>query len=295
MGLPKECGNLIILVFAAQTNRSFFRHGAPFDATLTNLPDELELRQQQLPPEAAWVTAVERASRIFGAVSSPLLNASNLAKLADDIQARARQNIESCRQLVTALTGHLSEFGHAKEKAPRYQTAEAALDLLEAVRDAKPAAVIAALANLTPQTSEAAMGASLSSATDVVSALAATRWKLFESVRSLQDNRSAAAGLLLNRVSEALKNDQHVTRLEPVLWIEQDKAIDLLGPPVELPVKPPVEPPVEPPVKPGKKLVDSGRRENLSLAEAENEIARLRQRSKGTQVVRISVSWIIEE
>ncbi len=48
MGLPKECGNLIILVFAAQTNRSFFRHGAPFDATLTNLPDEVELRQQQL-------------------------------------------------------------------------------------------------------------------------------------------------------------------------------------------------------------------------------------------------------
>ena len=28
MGLPKECANLIILVFAAQTNRSFFRHGA---------------------------------------------------------------------------------------------------------------------------------------------------------------------------------------------------------------------------------------------------------------------------
>jgi len=65
MGLPEECGNLIILSFAAQTNRSFFRHGAPFDAKLTNLPDEVELRQQQLPPETAWVTAVERASRIL--------------------------------------------------------------------------------------------------------------------------------------------------------------------------------------------------------------------------------------
>ncbi len=77
--------------------------------------------------------------------------------------------------------------------------------------------------------------------------------------------------------------------------MSRDKAIDLLTPSVEPPVKPPVEPPVEPPVKPGKKVVDSGTRENLSLAEAENEIARLRKKSKGNQVARINVSWIIEE
>ncbi len=294
MGLPEECGNLIILMFAAQTNRSFFRHGAPFDAKLTNLPDEVELRQQQLPPETAWVTAVERASRIFGVVSSPLLNASNLAKLADEIQVRAKQNIETCGQLVTALTGHLADFGHAREKAPRYQTAEAVLNLLEAVRDVKPAAVVEALASLTPQTSEAAMGASLASSPEMVSALAATQWRLFESIRSLQDDRSAAAGLLLDRVSGALRNDQHVTALAPVLRIEQNKAIDLLTPPAT-PPRPPVTPPVEPPVDPGKKVVDSGARENLSLIEAENEIARLRKTRKSNQVARINVSWIIEE
>jgi hypothetical protein len=237
---------------------------------------------------------VERASRIFGVVSSPLLNASNLAKLADEIQVRARQNIETCRQLVTALTGHLADFGHAREKAPRYQTAEAVLNLIEAVRDVKPAAVIEALASLTPQTSEAAMGASLTSSADVVNALAATQWRLFESIRSLQDDRSAAAGLLLERVSGALRNDQHVTALAPVLRIEQNKAIDLLTPPRPL-VKPPIAPLVEPPVERGKKVVDSGTRENLSLAEAENEIARLRKNSKGNQVARINVSWIIEE
>ena len=110
MGLPKECDNLIILVFAAQTNRSFFRHGAPCDATLANLPDEVELREQQLPPEASWVTAVERAGRIFGAASSPLLNASNLAKLADDIQVRAKENIDACRRLVDDVASHLADF-----------------------------------------------------------------------------------------------------------------------------------------------------------------------------------------
>jgi hypothetical protein len=298
MGLPKECGNLIILVFAAQTNRSFFRHGAPFDATLANLQEEVELREQQLPPEASWVTAVKRASSIFGAVSSPLLNASNLAKLADDIQVRARQNIDSCRRLVDDVASHLADFAEAKEKAARYQTAEAVLDLLEAVRDAKPATVVEALASLKPTTSEAAMGSSFALAADVVGALAATQWKLFDSIRSLQDDRAVAAKALLGRVSDALKNDQHVTALGPVLRIEQSKAIDLLTPPAtppKSPVNPPDAPPIEPPIKPGKKVVDRGTRENLSLTEAEGEISRIRQKAKGAQVARINVSWVIEE
>ncbi len=294
MGLPRECGNLIILIFAAQTNRSFFRHGAPFDATLANLPDEVELREQRLPPETAWVTAVERASRIFGAVSSPLLNASNLAKLADDIQVRAKEHYEACRQLVTDVASHLNDFGQAKEKAPRYQTAEAVLNLLEEVRTSRPAAVIEALANLKPQTSEAAMGTSLISAGDVTSALAATQWKLFESIRGLQDDRGVAAKALLERVADALRNDQHVTPLRPVLQIEQSKAIDLLTPAAP-PTKPPIAAPPKPPVKPGKKMIETGAKENLSVADAESELARLRQKSTGTRVTRINVSWVIEE
>ena len=142
------------------------------------------------------------------------------------------------------------------------------------------------------------MGSSFASAADVVGALAATQWKLFESIRSLQDDRGVAAEALLGRVSNALKNDQHVTALGPVLRIEQSKAIDLLTPPTTPPlppVSPPVVPPVKPPVKPGRKVVDSGTRENLSLTEAEGEIARVRQKAKSTQVTRINVSWVIEE
>lgn len=293
MGLPKECANLIILVFAAQTNRSFFRYGAPVDVTLANLPDEVELREQQLPSETAWVTAVERASRIFGTVSSPLLNASNLAKLADGIQVRTIQSMDACRQLVADLSSHLADFGKDKEKSPRYQTAEAVLDLLETVRDAKPAAVVEALASLTPRTSDAAMGTSFASAADVVGAVAAAQWKLFESIRRIEDDRSVAAQALLGRVADALYSDQHVTSLRPVLGIEQSKAIDLLTP-SSFP-KPPIDSPTRPPVKPGRKVVDSGSRENLSLTEAESEIARLRQKSKGTQVARVNVSWVIEE
>jgi hypothetical protein len=157
--------------------------------------------------------------------------------------------------------------------------------------------VIQSLAGLTPTTSEAAMGASFASAADVVGAMAATQWKLFESIRNLRDDRVTAAQALLRRVSDALKSDQHVTALGPVLRIEQSKAIDLLTPPPPPPpeVKPPITPPIKPPVKLEKKVVDSGMRENLSLAEAEGEIARLRKKTKSEQEARVNVSWVIEE
>jgi hypothetical protein len=272
--------------------------------TLANVPDEVELREQQLPPEADWAIAVERAGGILGVASpSPLLNASNLAKLADDIQGRAKEKIEACRRLVKDLEAHLHDFGEPVEKAPRYQTAEAVLNLLEAVRDAKPAAVIKALASLTPRTSEAAMGTSFASAGEVVGALAGTQWKLFESIRKLQDERSTAAGSLLGRVSSALKSDQHVAALGPVLTIEQSKAIDLLTPPPKPPVgeppvpkpKPPDGAPPPPPIRPGKTVVEKGALEDLNLVEAEEAIAQVREKSKGNRVARINVSWVIEE
>ena len=48
-------------------------------------------------------------------------------------------------------------------------------------------------------------------------------------------------------------------------------------------------------MNPTMKVVDSGRRENLTLSEAEVEIHRLREKSKKNQVARINVSWVIEE
>jgi hypothetical protein len=301
MGLPKECANLIILLFAAQANRSFFRHGAPFDATIANLPDEVELREQKLPPETAWVTAIERASRIFGVVSSPLLNAANLTKLADEIQKRAKENIGASRTLVTDLGTQLDDFGETKDKTPRFQTAQAVMELLEAVSDARPTSVVETLATITPQTSEAAMGSSYASAGVVVAALSGTQWKLFDSMRSLQDERKTAAEAIIDRVKEALRSDQHVVDLGPILRVEQSKAIDLLTPPSTKGTEKEGETgaggtTVTPPsTKVGKKVVDRGSREDLTLAEAEGELSRLRQQIKGKQSARLNVSWVVEE
>ena len=58
-GLPREIQNLLILVYADQTNRSFVRFGGNYTPTLDDLPNELELQEQTLPDlkdgKRAWL------------------------------------------------------------------------------------------------------------------------------------------------------------------------------------------------------------------------------------------------
>ena len=49
-GLPKEMQNLLILVYADQTNRSFVRYGSNYTPSLDDMPDELELQASRRFP-----------------------------------------------------------------------------------------------------------------------------------------------------------------------------------------------------------------------------------------------------
>ncbi|MBF0128348.1 MAG: phage resistance protein, partial [Magnetococcales bacterium] len=79
MGLPAVAQNLLILLFAQQTNRVFMQHGGVIQPTLESLPDESTLHLQELPSQSDWELARERAAAIFGLpASSPLCNATNV-------------------------------------------------------------------------------------------------------------------------------------------------------------------------------------------------------------------------
>ncbi len=58
MGLPEAVANLVIIVFAEQTNRVFYLHGVAHEATITSLRNDMELREQVLPEQDAWEKAV---------------------------------------------------------------------------------------------------------------------------------------------------------------------------------------------------------------------------------------------
>ncbi|OYV89067.1 MAG: hypothetical protein B7Z73_07285 [Planctomycetia bacterium 21-64-5] len=110
MGLPKEAENLVILVFAAQTNRSFYLHGSPYDVALANVPEKCELREQKLPGETNWQRAVELAGSIFGVAASPLLSANNVGQLATAVKKRATDSRTACGAYAKRLRDRLSRL-----------------------------------------------------------------------------------------------------------------------------------------------------------------------------------------
>ena len=102
-GLPKEIQNLLILVYADQTNRSFVRYGGNYSPALDDLPDELELVEQTLPDLKDWQEAITRAADILGHGVSKLLNASNLATLAAKVKESITEFKAECDSLPDRL------------------------------------------------------------------------------------------------------------------------------------------------------------------------------------------------
>lgn len=156
MGLPSEAQNLIILSFAGQTNRSFVRGKVPYTPGIDQMPDDLELREQTLPDPGDWETACKRAAALFGLTIPTSRNAGNVARLAEEMQARAREARESIGSLVKTLTEKSALFPAAGDNH-RLQTARSALALLAGLLNAESAAVVTTVAGATIETSEVAM------------------------------------------------------------------------------------------------------------------------------------------
>ena len=259
MGLPLELQNLIILTFAATSNRRFVLRGGPFEPTVDNLPDELELREQALPDAAHWQTAVQRAASLFGLTPAQVLNAANVGRLVDEVRKAALLRRDATARLVAQLRDrcarYMTQATHATDATgdveahagARQQTAESAQALLGALAQADEAGLVATLAAAPLHTSEAAVGRTLGQALVCADALANTRWQLFDAMRDLHDQRRDAALALLQHVCEALRNDEHVQPLKARLEELERDAMRLLTAAVPGVVSTPPAPTAPPP------------------------------------------------
>lgn len=286
MGLTKEVRNLLILTFAEQTNRSFFRHGGPHQPTLEDVPKDLELRSIDLPPKADWDAAVKRGAAIFGVSASPLLNAANLAKFSDDVRTLASQYREPCAKLAGRLGPVLAQFGIDKDASPRHRTAMATAGLLEAVQAGRDD-VVPTLVKAGVPTTEAAMGTSLKKATGVLAALDQPVWHVFEGLGGLAGDKQLSAQAILKEVKEALNADEHAVGLATVLSALHERAVKLLL--VSTPTPPPTSTPELEPVQKGWEKAERGRAENLDAAGFEQLVEQLRQKIKGSP--RLTIRW----
>jgi hypothetical protein len=294
-GLPREAENLVILLLAEQTNRTFFLHGAPFEATLTNLPDQLELREQKLPDAAPWTVAVERAGSIFGVAVSPLLKASSVNALATGVQQKAASSRAACRTYCQQLQERLGRLGIAATATDRMRTAAATLAVVERIQEGKPEEIVSVLATAEIATSESAMGECLSQTAALGATLQGTNWEIFEAIGKLADERQSTAAEICRTVELALRSDEQVVQLGPALKTAQSQAVRLLTAVPKPPVPPPQPPVVQPAPRQGKRIVGQGSKENLGMAAATALLSRLGQEVRDGQDIRVNISWIIEE
>jgi hypothetical protein len=293
MGLPREAENVVMLLFAEQTNRSFFLHGAPCDATVTNLPDRLELREQNLPHAPQWDMAVRRAGSIFGVAASPLLKASNVAALTTGVQQKVIDARRACQTYRQRLQNRLEKLEITAADTDRMRTAAATLTMLERLFGVEPAEVVDVLATVPVATSESAMGECLRKATELAERLDATDWEIFDATTRLTDERKVVADGIRRTICQALASDEHVIALAPALKEAQAKAVRLLTTPTPGP-GPQAQPQPQPLPRPGRTILRQGAEQHLTLRAVQDLIARLEHELHTGQNIHFNIDWIIE-
>ena len=291
MGLPRDAENMVILLFAEQTNRSFFLHGAPCDATLTNLPDRLELREQQLPQPAQWEIAVgpRRAALWRDGLAT--------AQGQQCHGARDRRAAQDRRR-----TAGLSDY---TASACRIASASWALPQLRPIacgqsRPPWPCLSAWRTSNL-PQscrswppydvaTSESAMSECVSKAANLAERLDATNWEILEATASVTDERQATADEIHTLLCQGLASDEHVMPLAAALQGAQAKAVRVLATPTPTPGPHAASQPVP---RPGRTVLQQGTEQHLTLPAVQDLLARLEHELQAGQDIHYTLSWTI--
>jgi hypothetical protein len=239
MGLPIELQNLIILAYAAATNRRFRLRGRPVEPTIDSLSDELELKEQALPNAADWQTALQRASSLFSLTLAQTLNAANVGRLVDEVKLAANAKREAVGRLVAQVRDRATRYA-AGVTGARQQSAESAQALLTTLAQAAEGDVVSSLATATLNTSEPAVSRTLGQAQACADALTSGNWPLFDVIRELGDHRREAAAGIMTRLGEGLTADEHVIPLKARLVELERDAMQLLA--AATPAPPPPRP-----------------------------------------------------
>ncbi|MCP4691545.1 MAG: phage resistance protein, partial [Desulfobacterales bacterium] len=260
MGLPGPLQDLVIMVFAARDDRSFFLDCAPAAPAFGALSDEMALKTVDLPSDEAWEKAIQRGGHIFGVSGSSLLNANNLARFS----AGVREHMERCKGDCAALLQELEkvwkERGELSKNAPRLKTAAAAKALLDALAGLEEAPLVERLARWksgapgSADAPDAAIGTSLAKAGEVLGVLRGVNWNVFKTVENVDSGRKTEVLGIQQDLHTALEADEHAAPLGGKPSALENKAFKLIEDTIKI-VKKKKPPPPEPE---GKETLASG-------------------------------------
>ncbi|MDJ0841533.1 MAG: phage resistance protein [Acidobacteriota bacterium] len=286
-GLPSEVIDLLILVFAEQTQRTFLDQGAPYIPEIGKLPDDLVLEEHRLPEPEVWDKALETAGYLCGLTFPPHRGASALADFSAKVTEWAKEHRAANMDLAPELRNRLAWLGLDPTQAMRFRTAEAAAALLQDLR-AEGERLMEIMAAARLPGSPTAMGKAIKSAADVLPALQQTRWELIEACFGMTGDLAEDAARLRQQLCEAMSNDEFSQSLAAALKDIEGRVARLLvksqaGQAPPAPVKGPPQKPASP--APGRK-----QREGLNLDQAQSLL-----RDLATRKVRdITIGWTEE-
>jgi hypothetical protein len=288
MGLDRKVQDVLILVYAAQSKRSFWLGDAPFtQAKIGTVPDECELREQKLPDEKTWKEACARAASVFGLAPSPLRTASEVARLTQDLREQQTHLWEASQKLVKELGVCLGRIGLAGDESNRLKAARSGAELLATIKSASDEEVVAKLADAPLEPSAQAVGTTLKRSSDVVQALETVPWTVLDGVRKLAES-DPEAGAVRDRALELFRHDEHAQALTPALRALVDDAASFLAA-----LAPGTEPAAPPPAQ-GYTRVEGGRKAHLPPADAAAELDRIHELLDRDPAYRLTLDWTVE-
>jgi hypothetical protein len=244
-GLPAEVQDVLISLYASWSGRAFRRGGKSYTLPRPGqLPDDVELLRPELPTQAEWTEALNRAGELFGvAIGGRSLGARNVSAFADKVKEKLGE-VRDAVDLPDALEPKIRDWAEP-EGAPRLATARTSAALLTQLARGDGASIVRDLASFTPKTSIAAMGRSFTTAASNKRLLQEdARWIVLRQVKGLLGDaeRGERAKLLLQDLAALLAADEVNKMLADGLGDLTRRADELLRvPPKPRPPQPPVQ------------------------------------------------------
>ena len=288
MGLPDDVSDLIIITWAAQSGRSAFLHNSAVPMEIGSLNRELELREQTLPPEAQWSSAVRNAAEIFGEAGSGAgRNAGNMAVLAQKVGEHANQRMPALREYQQALIKRLDSWQIAHDGA-RPSTVGACMDLAVSLMPSDVAKRISALAEARVETSAAAMGTVMARAAELAKTLRSSQWDVMELIRQ---QTSPEATAIIAAVVAALSADEHVSSLDQQLATQHRLALELMARQIKSPsgAPPSSSSPPDSAVRPSRPGTVQISRQSVGAAGVQDAMREIEQALDGNPELRVDI------
>lgn len=201
-GMTKDAEDLLILAWAAMSDRIFKRLGSLVpDPSIGSLVAEMVLHEPILPTQEEWDTAVARAKDLFGIGSNEYHLSSAAVERLGQYGSKVTEYGPGVSRLEAALSEHAATLG-LDETSPRLVSSCRAQDLFAAVNRAQSALErVQVLAEFDLPAELPALGKTIASAAGVAAAIDGAQWALIDQLRTLGGDDAAEALAALRAIA----------------------------------------------------------------------------------------------